>query len=141
MGIGIARRRITVTLVVVALVGGLAGTVALRVSKRAAAQALTKGAASVALEFAATDLAYVESTPLARWLPVSGTLEPVHQAVVKAKVAGDIVGLAVREGEPVRAGQRIAHIESPDLESGSSIASARSKAPARNWRSPRRHAQ
>ena len=117
MGIGITRRRISVMLVVVALVAGLAGTVALRASKRAAAQGLAKGAAPVALEFVAADLAYVESTPLARWLPVSGTLEPVHQAVVKAKVAGDIVGLTVREGEPVRAGQKIAHIESPDLES------------------------
>ncbi|MEO9135591.1 MAG: biotin/lipoyl-binding protein [Casimicrobiaceae bacterium] len=47
----------------------------------------------------------------------SGTLEPVHQTVVKSKVAADIVGLTVRDGEAVRAGQKIAHIESPDLQS------------------------
>ena len=54
---------------------------------------------------------------LARWLPVSGTLEPVRQAIVKAKVAGDIVDLKLREGDPVREGQRLARIESADLAS------------------------
>ena len=114
MKIGITRRRVTFGLVALALVGALAGAAALRVSKRMSAEAKD---APVALQFVPADLAYVERTPLARWLPVSGTLEPVHQAVVKAKVAGDIVGLTVREGEAVRGGQKIAHVESADLQS------------------------
>ena len=61
----------------------------------------------VALQFGAGDLAYVESKPLSRWLPVSGTLQPVRQAVVKAKVAGDVRQIAVREGETVQAGQML----------------------------------
>lgn len=117
MTAGTTRRRIAVTLVVVVAAAGLAGTVALRASKRAAAHGPDAGGPAVALQFAAADLAYVESTPLARWLPVSGTLQAVRQTVVKAKVAGDVAGLAVREGEPVRAGQRVAHIDSPDLKS------------------------
>lgn len=117
MGIAITRRRVIVSLVAVALVGGLAGAVALRASKRAGAHDGGDAAKTVALEFVAADLAYVEATSLSRWLPVSGTLQPIHQAVVKAKVAGDVVGLNVREGEPVRAGQKIAHIDSPDLQS------------------------
>ena len=40
----------------------------------------------------------------------------MRQAVVKAKVAGDVEGLTVREGEAVRAGQKLARIQSPDLE-------------------------
>lgn len=114
MGIGIAGRRVVAAVVGSALVAGLAGAVALRAGKRDAGEA---GNAAVTLQFVPADLTYVERTPLARWLPVSGTLQPVRQAVVKAKVAGDVTGLAVREGEAVRAGQRIAHIESADLQS------------------------
>jgi membrane fusion protein, multidrug efflux system len=117
MTVGIVQRRITIALVVAVLVGGVAATAAFRASTRAAAQARAEARIPVALEFAATDLAYVETAPLARWLPVSGTLEPVHQAIVKAKVAGDIARLTVREGEAVRAGQTLAHVESPDLAS------------------------
>ncbi|HLX29382.1 MAG TPA: efflux RND transporter periplasmic adaptor subunit [Casimicrobiaceae bacterium] len=111
---GRTRRRVIVAFVVLTFVGVLGGAVALRAAKRDPGK---DARASVALEFAADDLAYVESRPLARWLPVSGTLQAVRQTVVKAKVAGDIAGLDVREGEPVRAGQVVAHIRSPDLES------------------------
>lgn len=113
MKLGITRRRLVAGLVVLAVAAGLGGTAALRASKRAAAEG--KADAPVTLEFAAADLAYVERTPLARWLPVSGTLQAVRQAVVKAKVAGDVAELTVREGEAVRAGQQIAHIDAPDL--------------------------
>ena len=110
------RRRIIGGLVVFTLVGGLAGAVALRASKHSDGGA-PHAAAPAPLQFATADLAYVESTPLARWLPVSGTLQPIRQAVVKAKVAGDLAEFTVREGEPVRAGQKIARIDSADLQS------------------------
>jgi membrane fusion protein, multidrug efflux system len=109
-----SRRRITVGLILFIVVAGLAGTVALRAVKRGHDAA---AAAAVALQFAPADLAYVENAALARWLPVSGTLQAVRQAVVKAKVAGDLSAFTVREGEPVRAGQKIGHIESADLQS------------------------
>ena len=105
-------RRIAVALVALALVGGLAGTVALRAAKREG----QKDARAVALQFVAADVVHVESRPLDRWLPVSGTLQAVRQAVVKAKVAGDIEALRVREGEPVKAGDVLARVRSPDLE-------------------------
>jgi membrane fusion protein (multidrug efflux system) len=116
MTIRMTRRRIIGGLVVFTLVGGLAGAVALRASKHSVGGA-PQAAAPGALHFATADLAYVESTPLARWLPVSGTLQPIRQAVVKAKVAGDLAEFTVREGEPVRAGQKIARIDSADLQS------------------------
>jgi RND family efflux transporter MFP subunit len=100
------------------VVGAIGGAVAVRVAKKAAepAEAMKQKAAPT-LEFAAADLVYVESKPLARWLPVSGTLQPMHQATVKAKVAGEVRQLAVREGESVRAGQVIARLDTADLES------------------------
>ena len=116
MTIRMTRRRIIGGLVVFALVGGLAGAVALRASKHSDASG-AHPAAPAPLQFATADLAFVENTPLARWLPVSGTLQPVRQAVVKAKVAGDLAEFTVREGEPVRAGQKIARIDSADLQS------------------------
>ena len=112
---GRTRKRIVTALIVLALVAALGGAIALRATRRAAHD----GAAGppVALQFAFNDVAYVESRPLSRWLPVSGTLQAVRQTVVKAKVAGDVAGLNVREGEAVRAGQMLAHIDSPDLKS------------------------
>ena len=117
MNLRMTRRRVVAGLVVLTLVGGLAGAVALRAAKRAAANGQDAAKAVVALQFTPADLAFVENNVLARWLPVSGTLQPVRQAVVKAKVAGDVTALTVREGEPVRAGQKIAHVESADLQS------------------------
>jgi RND family efflux transporter MFP subunit len=70
----------------------------------------------VTLEFTPDDLTRVTMKPLARWLPVSGALQPVNQATVKAKVPGDVRFIAVREGERVQAGQVLARIDTADLE-------------------------
>ena len=110
------RRRAMAALGILVVVGGLAGTVALRASKKGGDGAGDK-AAPVTLQFGASDLTYVETTPLSRRLAVSGTLQPVRQAVVKAKVAGDVRQIAVREGEAVKAGQVVASIDTADLES------------------------
>jgi RND family efflux transporter MFP subunit len=109
------RRRIAGALVILLIVAALGVAVAQRAAKRAAENAPRK-APVVALEFTPADIAYVEARPLARWLPVSGTLQPVRQATVKAKVAGDVLAVTVREGERVRAGQVLARIDTTDLE-------------------------
>lgn len=118
MGFSITRRRLAGAFAVVVAVGAAGAFVALRQgapSGDAAAKA-PGGKAPVALEFGAADLVYVARTPIARWLPVSGTLAPVNQATVKAKVSGDVRHVAVREGEAVRAGQLLARIDTADLE-------------------------
>jgi membrane fusion protein, multidrug efflux system len=100
-------------LAVFVVAGAVGGSVALRAAKKGN----DAGAkAPVTLEFAPGDLAQVETKPLARWLPVSGALQPVNQATVKAKVSGDVRHIAVREGETVRAGQVLARIDTADLE-------------------------
>ena len=105
-------RRVTIGVIVLAVAGAVGGSVALRAAKRDAGTAKEVPAA---LQFVEGDVAYVERRPLDRWLPVSGTLQAVRQAVVKAKIAGDVEALTVREGEAVRAGQKLARIDSPDL--------------------------
>ena len=109
------RRRVVATLVTLLVLGALGGAIAQRVARKAAENAPPKEA-PVALQFAPNDLAYLESRPLSRWLPVSGTLQPVRQATVKAKVAGDVLEVTVREGEPVKAGQMLARIDTTDAE-------------------------
>jgi len=110
------RRRAIGALVTALIIAALGGAVALRASKKAHDES-GAGAAPVTLQFATSDLTYVEARPLSRWLPVSGTLQPVRQAIVKAKVAGDVKQITVREGETVRAGQVLARIDTTDLES------------------------
>ncbi len=110
----LTRRRAIGALVAIAVIGGLAAAGAVRVNKRAAASAAEGPAAT--LEFTAADVSVIESRALSRWLPVSGTLQPVNQATIKAKVSGEIREVAVREGESVKAGQVVARFDTSDLE-------------------------
>jgi len=108
------RRRVLGALITMTLVGAIAAGVAVRASKRAAAE--VPGSASVTLEFTASDLATLEPRALSRWLHVSGTLQPVDQTLVKAKVSGEVRQVTVREGEAVKAGQVIVRFDTADLE-------------------------
>jgi len=108
------RRRAAGWIVGILVLGALAGSVALRASRTA--DPAGKDGAQVPLEFAATDLALVEPAALTRWLPLSGTLQPLNQSTVKAKVSGEVRQVAVREGESVKAGQPIARFDTADLE-------------------------
>jgi len=115
MAFGITRRRVIMAVVALVVVG-VAATVGMRATKKPGDGGALAKDAPVALAFAPGDVTYVEAQPLARWLPVSGTLQPVRQAIVKAKVAGDVLQVTVREGETVKTGQLLARIDTNDLE-------------------------
>jgi membrane fusion protein, multidrug efflux system len=117
MALGLTRRRVIGGLIVIAILAAIGGSVALRAAKKGDAGGKGGAAAPVTLEFSPTDLARVEARPLSRWLPVSGALQPVRQATVKAKVSGDVRQVTVREGETVQTGQLLARIDTADLES------------------------
>jgi RND family efflux transporter MFP subunit len=88
--------------------------------QRSQAKAATSDKANeapVTLEFNSTDIATVEVKALARSISISGSLQPVMQSVVKAAVAGEVLRLAVREGDTVRRGDVIAEIATTDLRS------------------------
>ncbi len=72
----LTRRRVIGALVVLAVAGALGGSVALRLAKKNADGAAQK--VPVVLEFAPEDLTHVAVKPIARWLPVSGALQPVN---------------------------------------------------------------
>ncbi len=67
------------------------------------------------LDFLAADLYTVREQPLERTLPLTGTLSPLVEADVKAKVAGQLVEVAAREGEHVEEGQVLARVDPTEL--------------------------
>ena len=69
-----------------------------------------------AIEFSPGDLATLAPVTLERQIPLTGTLRAVHQTLVRAKVAGELLAVSVREGDAVRAGQAIARIDPADFE-------------------------
>ena len=117
MGVRITWRRAVGAFVVLAVVAAVGFFAVKGMGPKSAVAAKGPDQPAVALEFGAADLTYVSSTPMSRWLPVSGTLMPINQATVKAKVSGEVRQMLVREGDPVRAGQRLGMIDTADLES------------------------
>jgi RND family efflux transporter MFP subunit len=70
--------------------------------------------AATVLEFAAADLVAAETRSMAPSVQLSGTLRPWREATVKAKVAGELQALTVREGDAVKQGQVIGRIDATD---------------------------
>lgn len=73
-------------------------------------------ATPAALEFLPTEVVTAEPVELRQTLQLSGSLRAVDLATVKAKVAGDVREVLVREGEPVKAGQIVAKMDATEYE-------------------------
>jgi RND family efflux transporter MFP subunit len=67
-------------------------------------------------EFLQNDLTIVEPGELERVLPLTGSLAPLTEATVKAKVAGELLAVTVREGESVKQGQVLARIDPTEVQ-------------------------
>ncbi|WP_427913206.1 efflux RND transporter periplasmic adaptor subunit [Ramlibacter sp. MMS24-I3-19] len=109
------RRTWIVVAVVLLLVALMAGRVVTTRKARGAAQSTAKAEAVV--ELATTDVLRAAKRELTTGVPVSGSLRAVNSAVVKARVAGELQGLTVREGDVVTAGQVIARIDPTESQS------------------------
>ena len=70
--------------------------------------------AQTVVELAASDVTKVQINELAQGLPISGTLKAANSAFIKARVAGELQGLTVREGDTVKAGQIIARVDATE---------------------------
>ena len=90
-------------------------------SERKAKQLQTSAPkAAPMVELAASDVVKARMLDVTQGLAISGTLKAVNTAVVKARVAGELQGLTLREGDFVKAGQIIARIDASELQSRSS---------------------
>ena len=89
-------------------------------ARKAQQQALSASSAAKDLgsvELAASDVVKAQMLDITQGLPVSGSLKAVNSALIKARVAGELQGLTVREGDFVKAGQMIARIEASEYQS------------------------
>lgn len=103
-------------LVLVLLALGALHSVGARKAQQAALAEQTARGAQTVVELAAADYFPLQAQELLRGLPVSGTLKAANSAFVKARVPGELQGLAVREGDAVQAGQVIARIDPAEYE-------------------------
>lgn len=82
-------------------------------SKEGGAEAAAGGAGGAgnrapSVTLAAADVASPRLASLEDAVPVTGTLDPLERAEIRARLEGDVDGVYVREGQPVRAGSLLA---------------------------------
>ena len=89
-------------------------------SREAAKQALEAQQASqkqqASVELSAGDVVKMLTVESTQVLPISGALKAVNSAFVKAKAAGELQALSVREGDFVKAGQVIGRIDTTEYQ-------------------------
>jgi RND family efflux transporter MFP subunit len=66
------------------------------------------------VELAAADLVQARTVDLVQGLAIAGPLRAANSAFVKARVAGELQGLTLREGDRVTAGQVVARIDATE---------------------------
>ena len=97
------------TVAAAALVAGGARWASQR--QTATAPTASTAAAVPSIELAASDVFTAQTQTLSLGIAVSGSLKATQIAVVKARVAGELQELSLREGDRVQAGQVIARID------------------------------
>ena len=112
------RRNALILIVLLALVGAaVLRAVHTRKVQQSALQAQQQQQQSeAAITLAGSDLIAVQAQDLPRELAISGALKATNSAFVKARVAGDLQGLTVREGERVQAGQVLARVDATEYQ-------------------------
>lgn len=71
-------------------------------------------AAAQEFELAASDVLVLAPVELVRTVAVSGGIKAVDSAVVKARVASIVQDITVREGDPVKRGQLLGHLDTAE---------------------------
>lgn len=89
----------------------IAGTARWASQRKPAANVAQTTAVANQIELSASDVVPATQMDMVLGLPVSGTLKASQSAMVKARVAGELMDLVVREGDEVKAGQVIARID------------------------------
>ncbi|MCF8210222.1 MAG: efflux RND transporter periplasmic adaptor subunit, partial [Rhodoferax sp.] len=107
--------------VAVAVVAALLGITVRVLAAREAKKALLESQQAAALAQAlvlltATDLVQAQLLELPQTLSISGPLKAARSAFVKVRVPGELQGLQLREGDPVKAGDIVARIESTEYQ-------------------------
>ncbi len=102
-------RWIIIGVIVLALVAGVWRAMSNKSAKQAAASAPV--AVPTQAELARSDVMQAEVRDITQGLAVSGTVKALNYATIKARVAGELKEILVREGDSVKAGQPLARID------------------------------
>jgi RND family efflux transporter MFP subunit len=106
---------IVLALIALLLLAGVMRTLAARAAAKAALEAqLATQKLQASAELNAGDVLRAQRIELNQVLPLSGALRAVNSAFVKARVAGEIQSLNLREGDFVRSGQVVARVDSTE---------------------------
>jgi RND family efflux transporter MFP subunit len=107
-----------VAVIVALLAAGALRVLSSRKDKAAALQAQQVSQKTEAvMSLTAADLVPVKTRLLTQTLAIAVPLKAVNSAFVKVRVAGELQGLTVREGDLVKEGQVIARVESTEFQS------------------------
>lgn len=85
-----------------------------KTQQAAAAEAAQALRANAVLSLSASDVLVAQNTEMTVGVALSGPIKAMRSAAVKAKVAGELQGLSVREGDSVKAGQVLARIDNTE---------------------------
>jgi membrane fusion protein (multidrug efflux system) len=70
--------------------------------------------ASTSMSLSTSDVVTAQKISMTQGMPISGTVKATRSAMVKARVAGELQALDVREGDAVVAGQILARVENTE---------------------------
>ncbi|EMS97692.1 nolF secretion protein [Agrobacterium tumefaciens str. Cherry 2E-2-2] len=73
--------------------------------------------AGTPFELTATETAKIGTRPMVERLGISGELQPITRVVIRAREAGKIVEMNVRDGDTVQAGKLLVRFETDELQS------------------------
>ncbi len=105
----IKTRHVVIAVILLALLAGIWRALSARRAQQQSASATPT--LQTQIEIAQTDVLVVQERSLTQTLGVSGTVKALNYAVIKAKVAGELKEVTVREGDRVNAGQVLARID------------------------------
>lgn len=107
---------IAVLLIAVLAAGIVRAVSGRKAQKDALAAQQTAGQTKVSIALGPNDVVTVQSMELRQGIAISGPIKAVNSAFVKAKVAGELQDLTVREGDVVKAGQILARVDSTEYQ-------------------------
>jgi RND family efflux transporter MFP subunit len=106
----------TAALVLVLLSTGTVRTLWARKNKQAALAAQqTAQKTEVSVALTASDVVSAKTLDLTQSLALTGFIQAVHSVMVKARTPGEL-NLTLREGDTVKAGQIVAHVDATDAQ-------------------------
>ena len=108
-------KKLSFGILILAVAGGIAlGFQKGWIGKRAAPTEMTKSSSPLSIELSESDIAVAQTMTMSQGVLVTGTLKAVRTAMVKARVAGELVMLEVREGDAVKMGQIVARVDNTE---------------------------